>query len=52
MAKKNNKKEKKEKNTKLEIGEELNIDTQLRPSKTGSVSQNTAKPISSHKKKK
>ena len=52
MAKKNYKKEKKEKNAKLEIGEELNIDPRLRPSKTGSVSQNTAKPVSSHKKKK
>ena len=29
----------------LEIGEELNIDPRLRPAKTGSVSQNTARPI-------
>lgn len=55
MAKnKNVKKSKKEKvkNTKLEIAEELNVAPELRPSKTGSVSQNTAKPVSSHKKKK
>ena len=29
----------------LEIGEELNIEPRLRPAKTGSVSQNTARPI-------
>lgn len=33
----------------LEIAEELNIEHRLRPSKTGSVSQNTARPIKSHK---
>ncbi|MDK2564107.1 hypothetical protein QOZ84_11150 [Romboutsia sedimentorum] len=37
-------------NSNLEIAEELNIDPQLRPSKTGSVSQNTAKPIKPRKK--
>lgn len=36
-------------NFNLELGEELNIPPRLRPSKTGSVSQNTARPISSHK---
>ena len=35
---------------KLELGEELNLEPRLRPSKTGSVAQNTARPISSHKK--
>lgn len=34
---------------KLETSEELNIPPRLRPSKTGSVAQNTARPISSHK---
>lgn len=34
----------------LEIGEELNIDPRLRPSKTGSVSQNTSRPIKPRKK--
>ncbi|HSQ88214.1 hypothetical protein [Romboutsia sp.] len=34
----------------LEIAEELNIDPRLRPAKTGSVSQNTAKPIKPRKK--
>ena len=29
----------------LEIGEELNIEPRLRPSKTASVSQNTSRPI-------
>ena len=29
----------------LEIGDELNIEPRLRPSKTGSVSQNTSRPI-------
>ena len=45
-------KHKKEKNPhfKLELGEELNLEPRLRPSKTGSVAQNTARPISSHKK--
>ncbi|MGL4911225.1 MAG: hypothetical protein ACRC3Y_02210 [Romboutsia sp.] len=54
MAKnKNLKKPKKCKNVaqaSLEIAEELNIDPNLRPSKSGSVSQNTARPIKSHKK--
>ena len=50
MAKNNNnKKPKKTKNVKLEIAEELNVEPRLRPSKTGSVSQNTARPVSSHK---
>ena len=34
----------------LEIGEELNIEPRLRPSKTGSVSQNTSRPIKPRKK--
>ena len=34
----------------LEIGEELNIEPRLRPAKTGSVSQNTSKPIKPRKK--
>ncbi|MEG1310804.1 MAG: hypothetical protein RR942_12710 [Romboutsia sp.] len=51
MAKNNNnKKPKKARNTKLEIAEEISIEPRLKPSKTGSVSQNTARPISSHKK--
>lgn len=29
----------------LEIAEELNIEPRLRPSKTGSVSQNTSRPV-------
>lgn len=41
--------EKKNPHFNLELGEELNIPPRLRPSKTGSVSQNTARPISSHK---
>lgn len=36
----------------LEIAEELNIDPSLRPAKTGSVSQNTAKPIKPRKSSK
>lgn len=36
----------------LEIAEELNIEPSLRASKTGSVSQNTAKPIKSRKSSK
>jgi hypothetical protein len=34
----------------LEIGEELNIEPRLRPAKTGSVSQNTSRPIKPRKK--
>ena len=45
-----NRNEKQNPDFNLELGEELNIPPRLRPSKTGSVSQNTAKPISSHKK--
>ncbi|MEF9992689.1 MAG: hypothetical protein RSD22_11460 [Romboutsia sp.] len=48
MAK--NKNNKNNPNLKLEIGEELNVSPRLKPSKTGSVAQNTARPISSHKK--
>lgn len=47
---KNIKKPKKEKNTKLEIAEEINIDPKFKPSQTGSVSQNTAKPVKARKK--
>jgi hypothetical protein len=54
MAKnKNLKKPKQSKNvanTSLEFAEELNIDPQLRPSKSGSVSQNTARPVKPRKK--
>lgn len=42
-----NRNDKKNPNFKLEQGEEL--EPRLRPSKSGSVSQNTARPISSHK---
>ncbi|MGL5328794.1 MAG: hypothetical protein ACRDD7_05970 [Peptostreptococcaceae bacterium] len=53
MAKnKNFKKPKKCKNvanSSLEIAEELNVEPRLRPAKTGSVSQNTARPVKSHK---
>ena len=34
----------------LEFAEELNIDPRLRPAKTGSVSQNTARPVKPRKK--
>ena len=34
------------------IGEELNIEPRLRPAKTGSVSQNTSKPIKPRKNNK
>ena len=33
----------------LEIGEELNIEPRLRPAKTGSVAQNTARPVKPRK---
>lgn len=51
MATDKYKKESNKKNPhfKLELGEELNLEPRLRPSKTGSVSQNTSKPIGSHK---
>ena len=45
-----NRNDKKNPDFKLELGEELNLEPRLRPSKTGSVSQNTARPISTHKK--
>ena len=44
-----NRNDKKNPNFKLEQSEELNLEPRLRPSKTGSVSQNTARPISTHK---
>lgn len=44
-----NRNDKKNPNFKLEQSEELNLSPRLRPSKTGSVSQNTARPISTHK---
>ena len=34
------------------VAEELNIEPRLRPSKTGSVSQNTARPVKSKKSSK
>ena len=43
-----NRNDKKNPHYKLELGEELNLEPRLRPSKTGSVAQNTARPISSH----
>lgn len=46
-----NRNDKKNPHFKLELGEELNLEPRLRPSKTGSVAQNTARPISSHKRK-
>lgn len=45
-----NNKPKKTKNTKLELAEELNIAPKFKPSQTGSVSQNTARPIKPRKK--
>lgn len=47
---KNIKKPKKTKNTKLEIAEEINIDPKFKPSQTGSVSQNTSRPVKPRKK--
>ncbi|MGL5694020.1 MAG: hypothetical protein ACRCXA_08075 [Peptostreptococcaceae bacterium] len=44
-----NRNDKKNPNFKLEQGEELNLSPRLRPSKTGSVAQNTSRPISTHK---
>lgn len=38
--------------TKLEFAEELNLPPNDRPSKSGSVAQNTSRPISKHKKQK
>lgn len=56
MAKnKNMKKPKQSKNvakSSLEIAEELNIEPRLRPAKTGSVSQNTSRPVKSKKSSK
>ena len=49
---KHKKQEKKNLNSKLEIAEEMNLEPRLRPAKTGSVAQNTAKPIKSRKKHK
>lgn len=48
-------KDKKNLNQKLEIAEEMNVEPRLRPSKSGSVAQNTARPVRSakeHKKNK
>lgn len=36
--------------TKLEFAEELNLPSRLRPKKSGSVAQNTARPIQKHTK--
>lgn len=53
MAKnKNVKKPKQSKNvakSSMEIAQELSIDPSLRPAKTGSVSQNTSRPIKPRK---
>lgn len=50
---KQNKHEKHEKaNFDLEFAEDVYLEPKLKPSKTGSVSQNTAKPLSKHKKNK
>lgn len=43
------KKSKENKNHNLEIAEELNMEPKFKPSKTGSVSQNTVKPVKSKK---
>ncbi|EQK42091.1 hypothetical protein [Paraclostridium bifermentans] len=42
----------KQPNTKLEFAEELNLPANSRPRKSGSVAQNTSRPISKHPKEK
>lgn len=50
MSNKNKKSKNKQPHFKLEFGEELNLPAHFRPKKSGSVSQNTARPISKHPK--
>ena len=45
-----NRNDKKNPHFTLEFGEELNLPPRLRPKKSGSVAQNTARPISTHRK--
>ncbi|MCU9808069.1 hypothetical protein LEQ06_07730 [Paraclostridium sp. AKS46] len=47
-----NKNKNKQPNTKLEFAEELNLPANSRPRKSGSVAQNTSRPISKHPKEK
>lgn len=47
-----NKNGRKTPNTTLEFGEELNIPSFLHPRQTGSVSQNTSKPMTKRKRDK
>lgn len=42
----------KNRNLNVEFAEDENLEPRLRPSQTGSVSQNTSKPVSKHKKSK
>ncbi|EQK47371.1 MULTISPECIES: hypothetical protein [Paraclostridium] len=48
----NKKTKNKQPNTKLEFAEELNLPANSRPRKSGSVAQNTSRPISKHPKEK
>lgn len=48
----NKKTKNKQPNTKLEFAEELNLPANSRPRKSGSVPQNTSRPISKHPKEK
>ncbi|MGL5650284.1 MAG: hypothetical protein ACRDDE_00900 [Paraclostridium sp.] len=48
----NKKAKNKQPNTKLEFAEELNLPANSRPRKSGSVAQNTSRPISKHPKEK
>ncbi|WP_170074321.1 hypothetical protein [Paraclostridium dentum] len=48
----NKKTKNKQPNTKLEFAEELNLPANSRPRKSGSVAQNTSRPINKHPKEK
>lgn len=48
----NKKTKNKQPNTKLEFAEELNLPANSRPRKSGSVAQNTSRPITKHPKEK
>ncbi|WP_250672833.1 hypothetical protein LZ906_004685 [Paraclostridium ghonii] len=48
----NKKAKNKQPNLKLEFAEELNLPPNSRPKKSGSVAQNTSRPISKHPKEK
>ncbi|GAA0862633.1 hypothetical protein [Paraclostridium tenue] len=50
MSNKNKKTDNKQPHFKLEFGEELGLPAHLRPKKSGSVAQNTSRPISKHPK--